>query len=95
MKLSVVIPARDEAGSIMDTIDGTVAVLERESIDYEVLVIDDGSKDRTRSLVEEAGQENPRIRCQPSPYSGGFGLAVRAGLEQFEGDGVVIMMADC
>jgi len=95
MKLSIVIPARDEAGSIMATIDGAVSVLERESIDYEVLVVDDGSKDATRKLVEGAGEKNPRIRCMPSPYSGGFGLAVRAGLEAFTGDGVAIMMADC
>lgn len=95
MKLSIVIPARDEAGSIMTTIDGAVAVLERESIDYEILVIDDGSKDETRKLVDEAGEGNPRIRCQPSPYSGGFGLAVRAGLGEFTGDAVAIMMADC
>lgn len=95
MKLSVVIPARDEEGSIMETINGVVAVMERESIDYEVLVIDDGSKDATRRLVESAGEQNPAIRCLASPYSGGFGLAVRAGLEHFDGDGVAIMMADC
>lgn len=95
MKLSVLIPARDEQGSIIATIDGAVTVLERESIDYEVLVIDDGSKDGTRQLVEAAGEENRRIQCRPSPYSGGFGLAVRAGLEEFSGDAVVVMMADC
>ena len=95
MKLSVVIPARDEEGSIMKTIDGIVTVFERESIDYEVLVIDDGSKDSTRRLVEQAGENNPNIRCKPSPYSGGFGLAVRAGLDEFTGDGVALMMADC
>lgn len=94
MKLSVVIPARDEEGSIMQTVDGIVTVMEREGIEYEVLVIDDGSKDATRHLVERAGEGNPNIRCRPSPYSGGFGLAVRAGLEEFTGDGVAIMMAD-
>ena len=95
MKLSVVIPARNEEGSIMGTVNGAVEVLERESIEYEILVIDDGSKDATRRLVEAAGERNPNIRCFASPYSGGFGLAVRAGLERFEGDGVAIMMADC
>lgn len=95
MKLSVLIPARDEEGSIMATIDGAVSVLERESIEYEVLVVDDGSKDSTRLLVESAAESNPRIRCISSPYSGGFGLALRAGLAEFEGEGVVIMMADC
>ena len=95
MKLSVVIPARDEAGSIMQTIGGITEVLDRESIEHEVLVIDDGSKDGTRQMVEAAGEADPRIRCRPSPYSGGFGLAVRAGLEEFTGDSVVVMMADC
>lgn len=79
----------------MATIDGAVSVLERESIEYEVLVVDDGSKDSTRLLVESAAESNPRIRCISSPYSGGFGLALRAGLAEFEGEGVVIMMADC
>lgn len=94
MKLSVVIPARDEEGSIIETIDGVVAVLERETIDYEILVVDDGSKDATRRLVGDAAEANTRIRCEASPYSGGFGLTVRAGLEKFTGDGVVVMMAD-
>jgi len=94
MKFSVLIPARNEEGSIIKTIEGTVSVLEREAIDYEVLVIDDGSTDSTRRLVDEAGESNPRIRCEPSPNPGGFGLAVRAGLEEFTGDGVAVMMAD-
>ena len=94
MKLSVVIPARDEAGSILPTIDGIVGVLDRESIDYEVLVVDDGSTDDTRRLVDEVTATNPRVICRPSRYRGGFGLAVRSGLEQYSGDAVVIMMAD-
>ncbi len=94
MKLSVLIPARDEEGSIVETIEGVVTVLERESIDYEVLVIDDHSVDRTRELVDGIGRANPRVLCQASHYSGGFGLTVRAGLERYTGDAVVIMMAD-
>ena len=94
MKLSVVIPARNEEGSILPTIEGIVRVLERESIDYEVLVIDDGSTDGTRALVDGVTAGNPAVICRPSQHSGGFGLAVRSGLEQFSGDAVVIMMAD-
>lgn len=95
MKLSIVIPARNEEGSILPTIDGVVTVLERESIDYEVLVVDDGSTDRTKQLVDEVNATNSRVLCRPSHHSpGGFGLAVRSGLELFNGDAVVIMMAD-
>ena len=95
MKLSVLVPARDEEGSIARMIGGVVDVLERESIDYEVLVIDDHSRDGTRDLVDGISESNPRVLCRPSPNAGGFGLAIRAGLAEFTGDAVVIMMADC
>jgi dolichol-phosphate mannosyltransferase len=94
VKLSVVIPAQDEEGSVGKTVEGVVAVLEREQVDYEVLVIDDGSEDGTAAVVEAIGAANPRVRCRPSHYEKGFGMAVRAGLELFEGDAVAIMMAD-
>ncbi len=94
MKLSVVIPAQNEEGSVGKTVEGVVAVLEREQVDYEVLVIDDGSEDGTAAVVEAIGAANPRVRCRPSHYEKGFGMAVRAGLELFEGDAVAIMMAD-
>jgi dolichol-phosphate mannosyltransferase len=94
MKLSVVIPAQDEAGSIAATVEGVVDVLRREEIDYEVIVIDDGSRDQTREVVDRIGSSNPRVRCHPSHYERGFGFAVRAGLDEFSGDAVAIVMAD-
>jgi dolichol-phosphate mannosyltransferase len=39
-------------------------------------------------------EANPKVRYARSPYRNGFGFAVRAGLEQFTGDAVAIMMAD-
>jgi dolichol-phosphate mannosyltransferase len=94
MKLSVVIPAQNEEGSVAQTVKGIVAVLEREEIDYEVLVVDDGSTDSTAAVVGAIGERNPRVRCKPSHYEKGFGMAIRAGLDLFEGDAVVIAMAD-
>lgn len=94
MKLSVVIPAQNEEGSVGGTVEGIVAALEREAIDYEVVVVDDGSEDGTAAAVEEIAAANPRVRCHPSHYERGFGMAIRAGLDLFEGDAVVIAMAD-
>jgi dolichol-phosphate mannosyltransferase len=94
VKLSVVIPAQNEEGSVGGTVEGIVAVLEPEHVDYEVIVVDDGSEDSTAAVVDEIGASNPRVRCHPSHYEKGFGMAIRAGLDVFEGDAVVIAMAD-
>jgi len=94
MKLSVVIPAHDEEGSVGPTVEGVVARLDSEAIEYDVLVVDDNSSDRTKEIVEAIGAENPRVRCLTSYHPPGFGFAVRCGLEQFGGDAVAIMMAD-
>ncbi|HEY4977483.1 MAG TPA: glycosyltransferase family 2 protein [Gaiellaceae bacterium] len=94
MKLSVVIPAHNEAGSIETMLDITSAALEQAGIEHELLVVDDGSTDETASIVERIAAANPSVRYLLSPYAHGFGLTVRAGLERFSGDAVAIMMAD-
>jgi dolichol-phosphate mannosyltransferase len=94
MKLSVVIPARTEEGSVAETLERTVDALEREAIDYELIVVDDHSTDRTAEIVDAIGTENPRVRCVRSTYEPGFGFAVRAGLDAYTGDAVAVMMAD-
>jgi dolichol-phosphate mannosyltransferase len=87
-------PAQNEEGSVGKTVEGVAAVLDREGIDYEIVVVDDGSQDSTAAVVEAIGATNPRVRCHPSHYEKGFGMAIRAGLDVFEGDAVVITMAD-
>ncbi len=94
MKLSVVIPAHNEEETVAETVEGLVATLDRERIEHEVIVVDDSSTDGTAAVVERIGIEHPQVRCLPSPYRNGFGFAVRAGLEAFEGDAVAIVMAD-
>ena len=94
LSLSVVIPAHNEEGSITETIEGLVSVLGEANIDYEILVVDDSSTDRTRAVVQHIGAENPRVRYHGSHYPRGFGFTVRAGLDEFRGDAVAIVMAD-
>jgi dolichol-phosphate mannosyltransferase len=94
MRLSIVIPARDEEGTIGGTVRDVVTTLKSEGIDHEVLVVDDHSRDRTAAIVDALAAELGNVRYLLSPYGGGFGLTVRAGLERFDGDAVAIVMAD-
>ncbi len=94
MKLSVVVPARDEEGSIGQTVGEVAEVLEREQIPFEMVVVDDGSSDQTAACVRQATVRYPGIRLVTNTGRHGFGMAVRAGLAQATGDAVAIMMAD-
>jgi dolichol-phosphate mannosyltransferase len=94
MKLSVVIPARSEEDSVGQTVESVVQVLDGERIDYEIVVVDDHSMDATVAVVERIALQNPRVRCIRSSYDPGYGFAVRAGLDQYTGDAVAVMMAD-
>jgi dolichol-phosphate mannosyltransferase len=94
VKLSLVIPARNEAKNIGPTLTGLAARLARERIDYEIIVVDDGSSDATVTRVRDAAAGDARIRLVENTGLHGFGRAVRKGLEAFSGDAVVICMAD-
>lgn len=94
MKLSIVIPAHNEEGAVEETLAAIVSKLEAERIEHEVIVVDDSSTDDTATVVGRFAAAHPQVRCLPSPYRNGFGFAVRAGLEAFEGDAVAIVMAD-
>jgi dolichol-phosphate mannosyltransferase len=94
MKLSVVIPAHDERESIGPTLAALGAELQAEEIPYEILVVDDHSDDGTGDAVRAISERDPRVRCIRSPRSPGFGQAIRAGLDEYSGDAVAIVMAD-
>lgn len=94
MKLSVVIPAHNEEGSMAGTLTVLTTELDQEKIDYEVLVVNDNSRDGTEEILKLAAQRNPRVRYINNRPPNGFGFAVRAGLENFSGDAVAIFMAD-
>jgi dolichol-phosphate mannosyltransferase len=92
--MSVVIPARDEALVIEATLRGLLDVLRPEQLDFELLVVDDGSSDGTATVVAGVAEGEPRVRCVANDGAHGFGFAVRRGLEEFAGDAVAIVMAD-
>jgi dolichol-phosphate mannosyltransferase len=92
--LSVVIPARNEAGSIAATVKHLHLELELNKIAHEILVVDDGSEDQTWPILQEIALNNPVIRPLSNEGPHGFGRAVIKGINRSRGDAVVIMMAD-
>jgi dolichol-phosphate mannosyltransferase len=95
MKLSIIIPAMNEAGSIRHTIEALLEHLDSVEIsDLEILVVDDHSSDRTHEIVEDYSQQDQRVRVIRNTGKPGYGRTVVCGLDHFTGDAVVIYMAD-
>ena len=94
MKLSVVIPARDEAGSIEQTVASIAAALRGERIPFEIVVVDDGSTDETAARVQQSIEHHSGVRLVTNTGRHGFGMAVRAGLAQATGEALAVVMAD-
>lgn len=93
-KLSIVIPARNEADNLTSCISEIHQELSKNSINHEIIVIDDGSTDNTFEIVEGVAQEIDTVRYLKNREANGFGRAVQLGLHSFTGDAVAIMMAD-
>jgi dolichol-phosphate mannosyltransferase len=93
-KLSVIIPARNEAENLSKCITEICEELSKISITYEILVIDDGSTDNTTEVINNINKDFESVTCIKNKNENGFGRAIRLGLEHFSGDAVAIMMAD-
>jgi dolichol-phosphate mannosyltransferase len=94
MKLSLVMPARNEEGCIADTVSQFAGALRDAAIPFEIVVVDDGSTDRTAACVLDLGKVYPEVRMVRNDGRHGFGVAVRTGLENITGDAVAVVMAD-
>lgn len=94
MKLSVVIPAHNEEGCIEKTVVYLHRKLRKESIEHEILVINDNSSDSTKRILNDLQKSIKELRYIDNQPPNGFGFAVRCGLENFTGDAVAVYMAD-
>lgn len=82
--LSVIVPAYNESARIAHTISAVVSEIDRLGVEAEVIVVDDGSTDRTASIVADASRVDPRVKLVQSPHAG-KGAAVRRGMLEATG----------
>ena len=92
--LSIIIPTRDEAANLSGAIPKIIDVLDGEMISFEILVVDDHSRDDTQTVVAALQAREKRVWRVANNYPQGYGFAVRQGLDLYKGDAVVIVMAD-
>ena len=92
--LSIVIPARDEEGCIRSTVEHLHLELKLHLIPHEIVVVDDGSSDRTWELLQEMKSRLSVLTPLRNNGLHGFGRAISYGLDHMHGDSAVIMMAD-
>ena len=95
MKLSVVIPAYNEEQRIAATLADVSAYLSRQSYDYEIIVVVNGSSDRTYEIVRDLENRQMHHAAAMNLARGGKGYAVTQGiLEKASGDIIMFMDAD-
>lgn len=92
--LSIVLPSYNEEQNIANTAKVLSEFLEKEQIDYELVFISDGSKDRTYEEIVKAREQNPRIKGAAFSRNFGKEAGIFAGLELTSGDAVIVMDCD-
>ncbi len=91
--LSVIVPAYNEADNIVGALEDVVRDVAPVVPDLEVIVVDDGSRDRTRALAEEFAKSDHRIRVVSQPNLG-HGPALMTGLDHASGEWVFLLDSD-
>jgi len=92
--LSIVVPAYNEEGRIENALERVFQCIEERGWDAEVLVVDDGSRDRTAAIVEAWMDRRPRLHLIKNRGNRGKGYSVRNGILQAAGDVVLFTDAD-
>jgi dolichyl-phosphate beta-glucosyltransferase len=94
-KLSIVIPAYNEAGRLPASLDRIIDYFDAREVDYELLVVDDGSSDDTAGVAEAiVGRLGERGRVLRNPQNLGKGASVRRGMLAARGKRVLFSDAD-
>ena len=93
--ISIIVPAYNEADLIVDTLDGLANYFKTRSEDYEIVVVDDGSRDRTVTLIEEwQARNHADLRVLVNRQNLGKGFSVRRAVDESRGKYLIFIDAD-
>ncbi len=92
--LSVVVPAYNEEQRLPRTIEQIETYLAGRKLDHELILVDDGSADGTRQVMEAAARVHPAVRIEVLPHNRGKGRALAVGVEAAKGEQILVTDAD-
>ncbi|HYH01602.1 MAG TPA: glycosyltransferase family 2 protein, partial [Bacillota bacterium] len=91
--ISLFFPAYNEEANVGGTIEKSVAILETLGCPYEVIIVDDGSRDRTADIVREYAAKNPNVILELHEKNRGYGGALQTGFHRCTKG--LIFFSDC
>lgn len=92
--LSLVLPAHNEGDNIEIVVRRALAILPRYTDGFEIIIVNDGSRDRTEAIIDRLGKEDPRVRPVHHRRNRGYGGALVSGFKASANDYVMFMDAD-
>lgn len=93
-KLSLVVPVYNEEQVMEESFARTKRAMDRLDYEYEIIYVDDGSRDKTWEILSDIAKNNPEVKALRFSRNFGHQLAVTAGMDEADGDAVVIIDAD-
>lgn len=93
-ELSVFFPLFNEEGNVENTVRKATGILESLKIEYEIILINDGSKDHTAAVIKKLAQDNPKVRVINHPTNLGYGEALKSGFYNARYDTIVYTDGD-
>ena len=92
--LSLVLPAHNEEANIEAVVTESLQTLPAFADSFEIIIVDDGSRDRTAEIVRRLERVDARVRLVQHERNQGYGAALRSGFRATTGDYVLFMDAD-
>jgi glycosyltransferase involved in cell wall biosynthesis len=92
--VSIVLPCFNEEDNVAEAVRAAVLAGRRAALDHEVIVVDDGSRDRTREIAQGLRALNPAVRVIVHPHNLGYGAALRSGIAAASKPWILLTDAD-
>jgi glycosyltransferase involved in cell wall biosynthesis len=92
--ISLILPAHNEEENIKEVVESCLSYLPSRFRDFEIIVVDDGSEDKTCEIAKEISERDNRVRIIRHKKNRGYGSALRTGFEEAKKDLIFFMDSD-